>query len=193
MSNRSGAVVSTTTTKAPVKGPAAPSKRGPPSMVLNNQRWLVENYDGDDSVVLPEDQLERKHAVYIANCSNCVIKVRVCCSECFLARASASSPRIYFICIITLHQNTVLLRLRESMRCTSQTAATASSRCVPVAANAFEPGRRPVHPEYTLFVRLALAYMYDIRDVRMRAYIAIYGVYVRVYCFIAESCRKMFH
>ena len=69
--------MSTTTAKAPVKGPGAPSKRGPPSMVLNNQRWLVENYDGDDSVVLPEDQVERKHAVYIANCSNCVIKVRV--------------------------------------------------------------------------------------------------------------------
>jgi len=73
--DRSGAVVAAPKAAAPshVQGQTKP--RGLPSTVLQQRRWVVENY-GDGEVVLAAEQLQPKQSVYIANCSDCVIQVR---------------------------------------------------------------------------------------------------------------------
>ncbi|KAJ3323813.1 F-actin-capping protein subunit alpha [Boothiomyces sp. JEL0866] len=53
------------------KGNSAP--KGPPKLALEGNKWVVENYNGNNEIVI--DQTEIKHTVYIYNCQNSTIKV----------------------------------------------------------------------------------------------------------------------
>jgi adenylyl cyclase-associated protein len=60
-------------TAAPAAGPkAAPAK--PPKLALEGNKWVVENYTNDNSIVI--DKTELRHVVYIFNCTNCTIQVK---------------------------------------------------------------------------------------------------------------------
>ncbi|KAJ3271248.1 F-actin-capping protein subunit alpha [Terramyces sp. JEL0728] len=54
-----------------VKGNSAP--KGPPKLALEGNKWVVENYNGNNEIVI--DQTEIRHTVYIYNCQNSTIKV----------------------------------------------------------------------------------------------------------------------
>lgn len=53
------------------KGNSAP--KGPPKLALEGNKWVVENYNGNNDIVI--DQTEIKHTVYIYNCQNSTVKV----------------------------------------------------------------------------------------------------------------------
>jgi len=52
------------------KGP-----RGPPSMRLENElKWVIENYDGDSTIVL--EQAEKHHLVNVINCNKSTLQIK---------------------------------------------------------------------------------------------------------------------
>jgi adenylyl cyclase-associated protein len=53
------------------KGP-----KGPPLKELQKDvNWVIENYDGDNNVVMTEDEVEMKHCICIINCRNTTVKL----------------------------------------------------------------------------------------------------------------------
>ena len=59
----------------------AASARGPPSKVLKQNRWEIENFAGGEPLVLSGDDVKRDQTLYIAHCSDTVIQVRCWCSS----------------------------------------------------------------------------------------------------------------
>lgn len=56
---------------------AVAAAKGPTCKELKQNRWLVENWVAcEEPVVLEEREVQRNHAVYISNCSQCVVQVR---------------------------------------------------------------------------------------------------------------------
>lgn len=43
-----------------------------------DQKWMVENYDGDKNIVIEVES--NKHTVYVYMCDNCIIQVKGKCN-----------------------------------------------------------------------------------------------------------------
>jgi len=52
---------------------ASEKKKGTPRVALDKGTWIVENYDDQQLLEVPDVQM--KQAVYVSNCTNCYIKV----------------------------------------------------------------------------------------------------------------------
>jgi adenylyl cyclase-associated protein len=63
---------SDTVKKAPPVPSKAPSK--PPKLALEGNKWVVENYTDESSIVI--DKTEIRHTVYIYNCTNSTILIK---------------------------------------------------------------------------------------------------------------------
>lgn len=55
---------------------ATPARTKPPSKELVNRRWVIEYFNGDESLVLEAGEVSQQQSVYVTQCSNCVIQVR---------------------------------------------------------------------------------------------------------------------
>lgn len=57
------------------KAPPVPSKTiKPPRLELEGNKWVVENYSNESSLVI--DKTEIRHTVYIFNCTNCTVMIK---------------------------------------------------------------------------------------------------------------------
>ncbi|CAG8790063.1 17746_t:CDS:2 [Dentiscutata erythropus] len=76
---RAGSTVSFTG-ETQKKGPAAPPKpaslslKKPPKKEFDNNKWLIENYENDNNIVIEETAIN--HTVYIFGCKNSTISVK---------------------------------------------------------------------------------------------------------------------
>lgn len=95
---------------APAAKPAALSvKKRPPSMVLEGNKWTLENYDGAKELVIENTELN--HTVNVFSCDNCVIQVK---------------GKVNAVSLVSCHKTAVLLDTLvsafEVTRCNSITA-----------------------------------------------------------------------
>lgn len=73
---KSGMVSASAIKKKPSsKRKSAPKKQKPPSAVCRANRWLIENYRDNVTYQIPEDKIQVKHNVHIADCNSACIVV----------------------------------------------------------------------------------------------------------------------
>jgi len=77
---RATSVVSPSTARAKSPGPLARPKpahmkqKKPPKMELEGNKWIIENYESDQTITL--DNLERNHSVFIFRCKDVTIQIK---------------------------------------------------------------------------------------------------------------------
>ena len=46
----------------------------PPKLALQGNKWVIENFTNDQTIVI--DKAELKHVVYVYNCNQCTIQIQ---------------------------------------------------------------------------------------------------------------------
>jgi len=81
---RAGGVVKTVEKaekEAPKAAAAAAKKLPPKGPVLEGNKWVIENHVGNNSIQIPAEELEAKHAIYIYKCERSTIIIPGKCNS----------------------------------------------------------------------------------------------------------------
>ncbi|KAF8426902.1 adenylate cyclase associated N terminal-domain-containing protein [Tirmania nivea] len=73
----------------PVRKPAHMKTKKPPKMELDGNKWLVENYENDHNIIIPD--VEIHHSIFIYHCKNVVIQVKGKCNAITISECAKTS------------------------------------------------------------------------------------------------------
>lgn len=74
----------------PVRKPAHMKSKKPPRMELEGGKtWIIENYENDHNIIIPD--VELSHSIFIYHCKNVVIQVKGKCNAITISECTKTS------------------------------------------------------------------------------------------------------
>ncbi|KAI5785020.1 adenylate cyclase associated N terminal-domain-containing protein [Peziza echinospora] len=73
----------------PVRKPAHMKTKKPPAMQLDGNKWIIENYENDHNIVLPE--VEINQSIFIHHCKNVIVQVKGKCNAISIIECTKTS------------------------------------------------------------------------------------------------------